>query len=204
MAIPVSAQTTSGDYTPVEAGTYAARCYSMVHIGTVKELVMGAEKALNKVRITWELPTETKEFKQGEGEKPYSISKEFTLSLHEKSTLRKFLQSWRGKEFTEAEVQGFDIAKLIGVPCMLGVVHKTSGTGKVYADIASISAPMKGLDIPAQVNPSFEFSVLEFNKEKFEKLPQFLREKIVKSSEYASLSQGPVVTAPTEVTSNDL
>ena len=110
-----------GNYAPLEAGTYPARCYSMVHIGTIQEEFQGEKKTMNKVRISWELPTELKEFKQGEGEKPYVLSKEFTLSLHEKSSLRAFLKSWRGKDFTEEEAKSFDVTKLLGVTCMLSL-----------------------------------------------------------------------------------
>jgi hypothetical protein len=46
------------------------------------------------------------------------ISKEFTLSMHEKSTLRQFLESWRGKAFTEKEALSFDVTALIGKPCL--------------------------------------------------------------------------------------
>src|SRR4051812_29825095 len=41
----------------IPAGNYPARCYQMIQIGTVEELVMGETKVLNKVRIGWELPT---------------------------------------------------------------------------------------------------------------------------------------------------
>lgn len=176
-----------GNYTPVEAGTYAARCYSMVHIGTVTENIQGKDKTLNKVRISWELPTELKEFKEGEGEKPYVISKDFTLSLNEKATLRKFLDSWRGKGFTEDEAKSFDITKLLGVACMLSVTHKTSGAGKTYAEISSVSPVMKGLSVPAQINPSFELNYDNFNFEAFNTLPEFIRKKMEESVEYKNL-----------------
>ena len=84
-------------FQPIEAGTYPARCYSMVHIGTITENINGEEKTNNKVRVTWELPTELKEFKQGEGEKPWVVSKEYNLSMHEKSSLIKDLKYWSGK-----------------------------------------------------------------------------------------------------------
>ena len=87
-------------YKPLEPGNYVARCYSMVHIGTIEETINGVAKKLNKVRIGWELPTEMKVFKEEIGEQPITISKEFTLSMHEKSTLRNFLKNWRGKDFT--------------------------------------------------------------------------------------------------------
>ena len=127
-------------YEPIASGSYAARCYSMIHIGTIEENIMGTNKKLNKVRITWELPTELKVFKEENGEQPQVISKEFTLSLHEKATLRNFLKNWRGKDFTDDEAKAFDIEKLVGAPCMINITHKLSKDGnKTYAEIGSIS-----------------------------------------------------------------
>jgi hypothetical protein len=48
----------------IPAGNYVARCYQMIHIGSVTENIMGEEKQLNKVRIGWELPTELRVFKE--------------------------------------------------------------------------------------------------------------------------------------------
>jgi len=55
------------NYEPVEAGTYAARCYSMVYMGTIDEKFQGQEKTQKKVRLTFELPTELKVFKEEKG-----------------------------------------------------------------------------------------------------------------------------------------
>lgn len=172
------------DFAPIEAGTYPARCYSMTHIGTIKDTIMGVEKTLNKVRISWELPTEMKVFKPENGEQPQSISKEFTLSMHEKATLRKFLEGWRGKGFTDDEAKSFDITKLLGVACMLSVIHKTSKSGKIYAEISSVSSMPKGYACPPQINPSYEFSYENFDEEKFNKLPDWLKDKMRTSEEY--------------------
>ncbi len=175
-----------GNYTPLEAGTYPARCYSMVHIGTIQEEFQGEKKIMNKVRISWELPTELKEFKQGEGEKPYVLSKEFTLSLHEKSSLRAFLKSWRGKDFSEDEAKSFDVTKLLGVTCMLSVGHKES-KGKVYAEINSVSPIIKGFTVPAQINPTFELNYDNFIMDAFMTLPEFIRKKMEGSLEFKKI-----------------
>lgn len=176
------------NYEPIAIGNYPARCYSMVHVGTIEENILGTLKKLNKVRITWELPTELKVFKEENGEQPCVISKEFTLSLHEKATLRNFLKNWRGKDFTEEEAKSFDIEKLVGAPCMLNITHKTKKDGSgVYAEIGSVSAMPKGFECPAQINPSFVFTYDDFNIEKFEKLPEFMRNKMVNSDEYKNL-----------------
>ena len=175
----------------IPADTYVARCYSMIHVGTNEEEIMGETKRLNKVRLTWELPNELREF---DGvQKPLVISKEYTLSMHEKATLRKDLESWRGLGFTEEEAKSFDITKLLGIPCMLSVVHTKSKSGDMYAKIGSISKIMKGMQCPAQINPSFEFNYTDkFSDEVVETLPDFIKEKIKSSEEYKELKAGEI------------
>ena len=174
-------------YKPIEPGNYVARCYSMVHIGTIEETINGVAKKLNKVRIGWELPTEMKVFKEEIGEQPITISKEFTLSMHEKSTLRNFLKNWRGKDFTEEEAKAFDVEKLLGAPCMLNITHKTKKDGSgVYAEIGSVSSLPKGLVCPPQENETYVWTYEDFDLVKFNKLPEFLRNKMVNSEEYKS------------------
>lgn len=178
----------STNFEPIATGNYPARCYSMVHIGTVEETILGVTKKLNKVRITWELPSELKVFKEENGEQPCVISKEFTLSLHEKATLRSFLKNWRGKDFTDEEAKAFDIEKLVGAPCMLNITHKTKKDGSgVYAEIGSVSAMPKGFVCPEQINQSFVFTYDDFSEEKFNTLPEFMRNKMVNSDEYKAV-----------------
>lgn len=177
------------NYEPIAAGTYIARCYSMVHIGTVKETYMGEEKNVNKVRLTFELPTELKVFKEENGEQPQVISKEFTLSLAEKSNLRAFLNSWRGKALTDDECKSFDITVLAGKACTLSIIHKTSKTsGKTYADIASIGGVMKGMEVPELINPLVIFSVANFNQTVWDSFPEFIKDKIKLSLEYQAIA----------------
>lgn len=192
--IQILASSTGGsNYEPIAAGTYVARCYSMVHLGTIKESYMGEEKYVNKVRLTFELPTELKVFKEENGEQPQVISKEFTLSLGDKSNLRAFLNSWRGKALTEDECKSFDIAVLAGKACTLSIIHKTSkASGKTYAEIASIGGVMKGMDVPAIMNPEMIFSVNNFDQVAFDSFPDFIKEKIESSNEYQQiLKSGP-------------
>jgi len=192
----ITAENNSKTFELVPAGTYVARCYSMIHLGTNKEVIAGDEKMLNKVRISLELPTEMKEFKPGEGLKPASVSKEFTLSMNEKSNLRKFLEGWRGKGFTEEEAKKFDVTNLIGKTCMISIIHKTSAKGKLYADISSASTLMKGMECQPQINPSFEFSYEPFDQAKFDKLPDFIKKKVETSVEYLKLKNPSTIANP--------
>jgi hypothetical protein len=178
----------------IPAGTYVARLYSIVHLGHVTQKYLGEEKQVNLVRFTFELPTELKCFNQDKGMQPCAISKEMTLSLNEKSNLRQFINSWRGKALTEKEAEAFDLEKLLGQPCMLNLIHQASKTNpeKVYERIAAVMPMMKGMTCPPQHNPTMAFTVDEFDRPKFESLPTFLQEMIVGSTEYKQMMSRPV------------
>jgi len=173
----------------IPAGNYLARCYQMIEIGTVTENVMGKQVIAKKVRIGWELPTELKVFKEEKGEQPLAISKEYTLSMNEKSNLRKDLKSWRGKDFTEEEAKCFDITKLIGKACMLNIIHKhgVSDPTKVYEQIAGVTPIPKGMKVPELINPVFELSYDAWDQKKFDTLPDFIKTKMQGSLEYAAM-----------------
>ena len=177
----------------IPAGNYIARCYQMIHIGTIEEPYMGELKTMNKVRIGWELPTETRVFKPENGEQPCAISKTFTLSMHEKSNLRKVLASWRGKEFSEEEAKKFDISKLLGKPCMLNIIHKPSKDGsKEYEEIGGVSPLPKGFECPAPVNAYQILDYENFDFDVLNKLPDFLKTMVQSSQEFKALTQIPV------------
>ena len=175
----VTAKQTETDFKPCPEGNHTARCIGVVDLGTHPMEFAGQKKMIHKIRLMWELPDE----KRDDG-KPFQISKDYGLSLHEKSTLRKDLEGWRGKRFTEKELSGFDVEILAGKTCMINVLHKKSTNGKTYANITSVSATPKGMKCPEQINDTILFSFENFSQESFSKLPKFIREKIMQTPEY--------------------
>lgn len=173
----------------IPAGNYIARCYQMIEIGTVNEVVMGKPVTAKKVRIGWELPTELKVFKEENGEQPLVISKEYTLSMNEKANLRKDLKSWRGRDFSEDEARCFDITKLLGVPCMLNIIHKpkASDPTAIYEQISGITGVPKGFQVPLAINKLFVLSYDAFDRVAFDSLPDFIKTKMQGSTEYVSM-----------------
>ena len=176
---------------PIAAGNYPARCYQMLQIGTVTEVINGEVKQLNKVRIGWELPTELKVFKEENGEQPLVISEEFNLSMHEKSSLRKMLASWRGKDFSEEEAKSFDITALLGKSCMINIIHKPSkkDPSRIYEKIGSVSNIPKGMNVPDQINKTIILSYDNFDYGIYNELPDFIKDKIKGSLEFAAMQQ---------------
>jgi len=168
----------------VPAGTHVARCYQIIHIGTIVDTYQGEEKLVNKVRLVFELPLETADF--GKGEQPFSIGRDFTLSMHEKSGLRAFVQSWLGKAMSDAEANKFDIGTLLGKEAMVSVMHRTANTGRTYADLKGASPLAKGMTCPPQVNAAF---LLDYDSEdfdlRFKMLPEWLQNKVSSSAEFS-------------------
>lgn len=127
------------EFYSVPAGTQQAVCYDVWDIGFQDGEYKGEKKVQHKVVIGFEVNVliPAGEF----AGKRMTINKFYTLSLHEKSNLRKELEGWRAKKFTEEELEGFDVEKLIGVNCMLNVVHSDKGK----AQVNGISKLMGGL-----------------------------------------------------------
>lgn len=179
----------SGDFTPVPQGMHLARCYRIVDLGTQDSTYLGTVKKLPKVMLQFEVHGEDdagKAIVTAKNE-PMSISKNFTLSLAEKATLRKDLQTWRGREFTEDELRGFELKNVLGAWAMVSVIKAMGNNGKEYTNIAAImSVPpaIKKAGMPNGHNELKLFSIDEPDMALFNSFSNGLKEKIEKSPEW--------------------
>lgn len=169
---------------PISAGMHTAVCYGVIDLGVQFSELW--QKEQHKILIIWETD---EEMTTAEGEKkPKSISKEFVLSLHEKSDLYKTLISWRGKAFTAEEMAGFDVSKVLGAPCLLNIVS-VEKNDRTYANIGSITPLMKGQAVPELVNKKVFFELTEETLGKIDDLPQWIGDKIKRSITYSKLTE---------------
>lgn len=179
MAIIASNSGGGGDFSPAPQGTHLAICNMVVDLGKQRGEYQGTPNIKHKVYIRWELPHERLKWTDRDGkeqEGPRVVSKTYTVSLHENSALRADLVGWRGRNFTPEEEAAFDISKLLGVPCMITIVHKESA-GKTFANVQSVSGVPKGMDRPQ----SCEVSPLLYDDENtmsWDRLPEWLQKKI--------------------------
>ena len=137
------------EFAPAPEGTHLARCTQVIDLGTLFSKYYG--KWSHKVLLGWELCNELKERDDGESGDPHLVWNQYSLSLHQNANLRRDLESWRGRAFTADELRGFDISALLGVPCMLSLVHSDGDGGKVYANVQAVMALPKGTEVPAQM-----------------------------------------------------
>jgi hypothetical protein len=121
-----------GNFIPCPSGQHSAVCVDIVDMG-ILEVKFGKEapKSQHKIRIVWQVEEVMAD------NRPFIVQRRYTLSLHEKATLRKDLESWRGKQFTAEELEGFDLEVLLGIPCLLNVIQEKKD-GSTYANVASI------------------------------------------------------------------
>lgn len=173
------------------AGTFPARVYSIIYMGTIKGEYKGTPTESYKVRISWELPTKTRVFKEGEPAKPFSVSKELTLSMGSKSSLRPLVEGMLGVSFTDDDAKSFDIDDLLGKECLLSLAHKESPNGK-YVAINSTAQMPEGMTCPPAVNKPKILSYDRFDKEYFVTLPKFIQEKMEKTPEFIKMNGGHV------------
>ena len=78
----------------------------------------------------------------------------YNLTLHEKGQLRKDLETWRGKAFTDTEIaQGFDLEQLINQRAQVQVQHVTKNDA-IYANVVGVTvaaaAPPQAVAMPAE------------------------------------------------------
>ncbi|WP_299077735.1 phage replication initiation protein, NGO0469 family [uncultured Paraglaciecola sp.] len=155
-------------------GNFNSVCYMVCDLGYHEREWQGVKNNKRMVRLAFELCGTSME----DG-RPFSVAKNYTLSLAESANLRQDLQSWRGRAFTEDELKGFDLFNVLGKPCMVNVVHTTSKQGdKTYANIASIAAMPQGASLPVASNELVKFSLDEFDQLTYESLPDWLQKKI--------------------------
>ena len=168
------------DFKPCPDGNHVAVCVRVIDLGTQKTEFQGQTKTQRKVLVTWEIPDE----KMEDG-RPFTVNKKYTFSSHEKSNFRKDLESWRGVPFKDSDFGpgGFDVKNLLGVGCLLNVVHNEKN-GNTYANIASIARLPKGMNAPAPENQIVYFSLDNPDWAVFEGLSDSLKKIIAESPEY--------------------
>lgn len=130
-----------GSFTPAPAGTHCAVCCDVIDHGMLEVTYQGKTQRKHKISIAWQIAEDM------DDGKPFLVRRRYTLSLHEKASLRRDLESWRGRAFTSKELEAFDVENLLGIGCLLNVIHE-SRNDSTFANVASIMRLPKGMNAP--------------------------------------------------------
>ena len=152
MALTIS-DSGGGTFEQAPKGMHNATCFRLVDVGTHDETYEGDTKKRHSIFIYWEL----NDAKMEDGQ-PFSIMKQYTLSLNEKSALYKDLCAWRKKQFTDEELKGFDLTSILGVTCDLDIGETKTGKSKVV----NVYSPDGGAKKQPTVNEQIAFDIDEY------------------------------------------
>jgi hypothetical protein len=139
-------------FTPCPKGQYSAVCVDVVDLGMqdtgfVDEKT-GQQKWSPKIDIVWQVD------KMMENGKPFLVNQRYTLSFADypkMSNLRLLLDAWNIAidDLADPATGEWDIEGLIGMHCLINVVHRESRTkpGNFFANVGSL------MPLPAGMTP---------------------------------------------------
>jgi len=175
--------TGSKDFRIPDSGNYLGRLFSIIDLGTHTTEFEGVVNQQHKIMVTFELHGEDSNGPLLIDGKPLVVNKRYTLSLHEKSTLRGDLEAWRGKKLTAEELKSFDLSKLLDKWAMVNVIHNEY-KGKTYSNISGLSQiPSQLKEFPQGVNPCVMFDLNKYTQKEFSELWLWVQDLIKKSAE---------------------
>lgn len=144
MSDTITARGTESKYKAHPAGQYVGQCVDTIDLGEKVSDYPGTPSYLAPVCAlvfrTGERNDETGEY--------IDIAREFTVSMGDKSNLKKFLEQWRGKAYTKEQIEaGVPLDKLTGNHGLLTIAHRVSAKQRTYANItACVGIPKQMAD----------------------------------------------------------
>lgn len=165
---------------PVAPGVYMAVCVGVVDIGEQYDQFQKNYKY--RMMFVWALPGELVEIDGEMCER--QLSKEFTQTYDKRGALKPFLESWNVTTYTEEELAEIELFEQIGKACQLQVSLNEAGT---YAKVTNLMPLPKGMPVPESKTATFTWDMDKWNDALFDSLPEWIQNKIKKSTQYQKL-----------------
>jgi hypothetical protein len=143
-----------GDFELLDADTYEARLVAIIDLGVHEESFQGGDpKKQHKVLFVWELTGVTR----GNG-KPWYVNRRYTLSFHEKASLRKDLEAHQRKPYPEGA--DIDPEKFLGLPWSVEIAHSKKGE-KTYFAVGKVGpvAKARAASVPEPTVEPFVYEI---------------------------------------------
>ncbi len=168
---------------PLEAGTYPARVSAVVDLGTQNRPAWQGQEKKPAPMVWIQYSFLTEEYvdpEKGPTGEPRVLSESFPMFS------RKAERSKASVRLTRIDPKGEiddDFSQLLGLPVQVTVVRnkgKGKYEGRVFANVADVTAPMKGVvveDFGEDVKPVL-FDIDNWDQDVYEGLPQFVQDRI--------------------------
>lgn len=164
-----------------ERGIHVARLVQILDYGTQVDKYAPDGRA--KVEFVWELPEDLHVFNEDKGEQPLLVDRKFGNTLGRGSTMLEAIEGMLGRKWDKDE----ELDTLLGTMCQMNIDLVTDGE---YENVEIKSLMPLSKDQARKKYPNYtDMFVLDlenFNPEHFDSLPQYKKDNIAKSEEYAN------------------
>lgn len=134
-----SASNSTSSFRPCPEGVIQGILVDVIDLGRITSTFNGETKTAHKVNFVWQVDE-----RKDDGTR-FLVFQRLTLSLHPKASLRKVVETLRGKKFSDDEAaQGFEVDDVRGSQGLLTIVHNQVGD-RTYANITGVAPLMKGM-----------------------------------------------------------
>ena len=179
---------------PMEEGWKDAVCCWVTDLGsTLNPFQPGKMK--NDILFSFEVPSARVMVE--DKSMPAVLSMFLNNTLHAKGSMRKVLESWRGKSFTKEELVAFKLNNVVSAPCRIQVVHKAKADGSIGEKIANVMEASDG-GKELKVEGTACYFDLDEGTDPPDALPAWIIERIHQSEEWAirhpAAADGPDAT----------
>jgi len=165
-------------------GVYSAKVLRIIDMGTPAEINSKFAPS-RKLRFVFEIDSQMSDGR------PFVVDKTYTASLATKSNLFKDLSAFAKHILSASELTGdpIKIQSLLGLTCMVQIDIKQSTAGSDYVKVVGVMAAPKGVSLPDSGNVSFFLSLTpgEFDRARFDTLPEWQRTAISETPEFKKL-----------------
>lgn len=167
---------------PLANGVYIAICSGLIDLGIQVSEQFGTKS--RKMIVQWNILGETVDV-NGE-QLPRIMHKQYGFSLGSKSNLRKDLEAWRGRAFTEEELNGFDLKNILNVPCQMQIITKERAGKSDVNNISGIMSLPKGNNVDKLNDADLVYFDIEdvSTYKQFERIPKWVQEVIKQAENY--------------------
>lgn len=173
----------------VENGTYPARPVQIIDLGqqVQTDFQTGEPKTYDdgnivvkpEVFINFEFPTER--VTVNDEDRPRWTGKQYVLSAHEKAALTQLM--------TAAAPGSTNVSDALGKPVTVTIGSTSGGNAK----ITNVAPIMKGMTVPELENPTAVFDFDEPDMEVFNKLPEWIRNRIQTAENFSGSSLSKLI-----------
>lgn len=174
-----------------ERGIHVARLVQILDYGTQVDSFSPDGRA--KVEFVWELPEDLHTFNEDKGEQPLLVDRKFGNTLGRGSAMLKAIEEMLGRKWDKDE----ELDSLLGTMCQMNIDLVNDGEYE-NVEIKSLMPLVKEQarkKYPAYTD-MFVLDLENFNQADYDSLPQYKKDNIAKSAEYANAAADLPVQKP--------